>query len=84
MVNGPGMSKLVSITSRPAMWQRLHSTVRHDDENHSILQRLVAVCKLTWPNEGNVSTHSRMWDNMEDLQTYISELGMKVAIYKED
>lgn len=75
------MSKVASIMSHLAMQQRLHLTFRHGNENHLLLQWLVAVSlhdqmKAMCPPSG-------MWDNMEDLQTYIKKLGMSGVIYEE-
>ena len=44
IVNGPEISKLASITTHPALRQRLYATVQHNEENHSLIQWLMAVC----------------------------------------
>lgn len=34
VVNGPEISKLVSITTHPALRQRIYAMVQHNEENH--------------------------------------------------
>jgi len=43
-VNGSEISKLTLITSHPALRQRLHATVQHNEENNSLIQWLMAAC----------------------------------------
>lgn len=83
VVNGPEISKLASITSHPALRQRLHTTVQHHEGNDSLMDWLMAACCITWPNKADVSVHTGLWSSMEDLQTYICELGMEEATYEE-
>ncbi|XP_021238701.1 uncharacterized protein LOC110391220 [Numida meleagris] len=83
VVSGPEVSKLASITSHPALRQRLYATVQHNDENHTLMDWLMAACRITWPNKTDIPVHAGLWSSMEDLQTYIRELGMKEAIYED-
>lgn len=39
--------------------------------------------KMTWPNEGNVTSLSLCWNFMEKIQKIIHELGIKHAIYTQ-
>lgn len=81
VINGPELSKLASITTHPALRQKLYATVIRNDENHSLIQWLMAVCRLTWSNRSDVPKNTGLWTSVEDLQNYIKELGMKEAIY---
>lgn len=58
VVNGPEISKLASITSHPALRQRLHTTVQHHEGNDSLMDWLMAACCITWPNKADVSVHT--------------------------
>ena len=84
VVNGPEISKLASITTHPALRQRLYAAVQHNEENHSLITWLMAACRTTWPNKSDIPLNMGLWSSMEDLQNYIRELGKKEAIYVED
>lgn len=77
------ISKLMSITSHPALRQRLYAAIKNTNENHSMIDWLMAACRLTLPKKTDIPLHTGLWSSMEDLQTYIRELGMREAIYKE-
>ena len=83
VVNGPEISKLASITSHPALRQRLHTTVQHHEGNDSLMDWLMAACRVTWPNKTDIPLHTGLWSSMEDLQNYICELVIGEAIYKD-
>ena len=51
VINGPEISKLASITTHSALRQRLHATVIHNDENHSVIQWIMVACRITQPNK---------------------------------
>ena len=80
VVNGPEISKLTSITTHPALRQRLHATVQHNEENCSLMKWLMAACHATRTNKSDILLNMGLWSSMEDLQNYIQELGMKEAI----
>jgi len=80
LINGPETSKLASITSHLALSQRLYATVEHD-KNHALIQWIMAVCRITWPNTSDVLINTGLWTSTEELQNYTRELGMKEAIY---
>ena len=80
VVNGSEISKLASITTHPALRQRLHAAVQHNEENHSLITLLMATCRATWRNKSEIPLNTGLWSSMDDLQNYIRELGMKEAI----
>lgn len=84
VVNGPEISKLASITTHPALRQRLYAAVQHNEENHSLIAWLMAACRVTWANKTDIPLNTGLWSSMEDLQNYIRELGMKEAIYEDN
>ena len=67
VVNGPEISKLASITTHPALRQRLYAAVQHNEENHSLITWLMA----TWTNKSDIPLNTGLWSSMEDLQNYI-------------
>ena len=83
MVSGPEISKLVTMTVHPALRQRLYAGVQFPDENHSIVDWLMAACRMVWPNKSDIPLNSGLWSTMEDLQNYICELGIREAIYED-
>jgi len=44
VINGLQISKLASITAHPALRQKLYAIVRYNDENHSLIHRIIE-----WP-----------------------------------
>jgi len=84
VVNGPEISKLASITTHPALRQRLHASFQYNEENHSLITWLMATCCATWTNKSDMPLNTNLRSSMEDVQNYIRELGMKEAIYEED
>lgn len=83
LVNGPEIAKLATMTVHPALRQRLYVGNQYRDENHSILEWLMAACRMVWPNQSDIPLHTGMWSSMEDLQNYIRELGVREAIYED-
>ena len=83
MVNGPEISKLASMIVHPALRQRLYAGFLYTNENHSIIDWLMAICRMVWPNKSGIPLHTRLWSSKEDLQNYIRGLGMREAIYGE-
>jgi len=81
MVNKSEISKLASITVHPALRQRLYAAIQYTNENHSVIDRLMAACRMAWPND--IPLHTGLWSSMEDLQNYICELVIGEAIYKD-
>jgi len=43
----------------------------------------MAACHTTWPSRAVIPLHTGLWSSLEDLQTYIHELGLREAIYEE-
>lgn len=84
VVNGLEISKLASITTHPELRQRLYAAIQHNEENHSMATWLMAACRATWTNKNDIPLITSLWSSTEDLQNYIRELSMKVAIYEED
>lgn len=83
MVNGPEISKLASMIVHPALRQRLYAGFLYTNENHSIIDWLMAICRMVWPNKSGIPLHTRLWSSKEDLQNYIHELGIEEVIYEE-
>ena len=83
MVNGPEMSKLATIPLHPAVRQRLYAASQYSNENHSIIDWLMAACRMVWPNKTDIPLNIGLWSSMEDLQNYIRDLGMREAIYED-
>ena len=83
MVSGPEISKLVTMTVHPALRQGLYAGVQFPDENHSVVYWLMAACHMVWPNKSDIPLNSGLWSTMEDLQNYISELGIREVIYED-
>lgn len=81
--NGLEISKLVSIVLTISLKQRIYAMVQHNEENHSSIQCLRAVCRIMWPNESYILVNTSLWTSMEELQTYITELGMRETIYDD-
>ena len=71
VVNGPEISKLASITTHPALRQRLYAAMQHSEENHSLITWLMAACCATWTNKTDIPLNTSLWSSMEDLQNYI-------------
>ena len=71
VVNGPEISKLASITTHPALRQRLYAAVQHNEENHSLIEWLTATCCITWTNNSDISLNTGLWSSTEDLQNYV-------------
>jgi len=78
--DGLEISKLLTIATHPALKQRIYAMVQHNEENHSLIQWLRAVCRILWPNKNDIPINTWLWISVEELQTYIRELGMKEAI----
>jgi len=70
MVNGSEISKLTSITTHPALRQRIYA-VQHSEENHSLIKWLMAACCAAWTNKSDIPLNTSLWSSMEDLQNYI-------------
>jgi len=79
MVNGPEMSKLATIALHPAVRQRLYAAIQYSNENHSIIDWLMAACRMVWPNKTDIPLNIGLWSSMEDFR----ELGMREAIYED-
>lgn len=77
IVHEPEISKLVPVTSHPALRQRLYAIIQYQDENDSLIAWLMVACFITWPNKADILLHTGLWSFMEDLQPYIHELGMR-------
>lgn len=83
MVNGLEIPKLATMTVHPALRQRLYMGIQYANENHSIIDWLMAACRMVWPNKSDIPLHTGLWSSMEDLQNYICELGIREAIYED-
>lgn len=83
LVSGPEVSKLATITVHPALRQRLYAGTQFPEENHSIVEWIMAACRMVWTNKTDMPVNTGMWSSMEDLQNYIRELGMREAIYED-
>ena len=83
MVNGTEISKLATMTVHPALRQRLYMGIQYANENHSIIDWLMAACRMVWPNKSDIPLHTGLWSSTEDLQNYICELGIREAIYED-
>lgn len=71
IVNRPEISKHTSIVLHPALGQRLYAAIQHHDENHLLMDWLMVVCLVTWPNKADISLHMGLWTSMEDFQTSV-------------
>ena len=71
VVNGTEISKLASITTHPALRQRLNAAVQYNEENHSLIKWLMAACCAAWTNKSDIPLNTSLWSPMEDLQNYI-------------
>ena len=38
---------------------------------------------MVWLNKSDIPLHAGLWSSVEDLQNYISELGIREAIYED-
>ena len=83
MVNGPEMAKLANLTLHPAVRQRLYAAIQYTNENHSVIDWLMAECRIVWPNKTDIPLNIGLWSSMEDLQNYTRDLGMREAIYED-
>ena len=83
MVSGPEISKLATMTVHLALRQRLYAGVQFPDENCSVVDWLMAACRMVWPNKSDIALNSGLWSTVEDLQNYICELGIREAIYED-
>jgi len=83
-MNGLETSKFASITTHPALRQRLNAAVQYNEENHSLIKWLMAACHITWTDKSDIPLNTGLWSSMEDLQNYIWESDMKEAICEED
>lgn len=79
LVNGPKISKIASITTQPVLRQWLYVTDIYKEENHSLIQWIMADCQLVWPSKPDIPTHSDLWNSMEELQNYLCVIGMREA-----
>lgn len=61
----------------------LHGAAQHT-ENPSLLTWVMAGCRATWPNEGQLPMSVPRWGPMAELQTSLQEMGMRHAIYDDD
>lgn len=77
MANGPGVSKLASVTIRPALTQRLYAAIQYTNKTHLIIDWLMVACHMAWPNKSDISLHTSLWSSVEDLQGYVCELGIR-------
>lgn len=71
VVNGPEISKLAPMVVHPPLRQRLYAGVQYTNENHSIIDWLMAACHMVWPNKSDIPLHTELWSSMEDHQNYI-------------
>lgn len=53
----------------------------HNEENHSLIQWIIAAHRIMQPNKSSAPVKTRLWTSMEENQNYIIELGMKEAIH---
>ena len=83
MANGPEISKLATMTVHPALRWRLYTGIQYDNENHSIIDWLMAACRMVWPNKSDIPLHTGLWSSTEYLPNYIRELGIREAIYED-
>jgi len=83
MLNVLEISKLATMTVYPALRQRLYAGVQYTNENLSIIDWLMAACRMVRPNKSDIPLHTWMWSSVEDLQNYIRELGIREAIYED-
>lgn len=83
MVNGPEVSNLATVTMHPALRQRLCAAVQYSSENQSVIDWLMAACRVVWLNKSDVPLNTGLWSSIGDLQNYIRELGKREAIYKD-
>ena len=58
MVSGPEISKLATMMVHAALRQRLYAGVQFPDENHSIVDWLMAACRMVWPNKSDIPLNS--------------------------
>ena len=83
MVNGPEISELATMTVHPALRQRLYAGIQYTNENHYIIDWLMAASHMVWPNKSDIPLYAGIWSSMEDLQNYIRELCIREAIYED-
>jgi len=76
VVNGPEISKLATMTVHPALRQRLFVGVQYTNGNHSIVDLLMAACRMVWPNKSDIPLQT-------GFQSYICELGIREVIYED-
>lgn len=64
MLTGQEMLKMASVTSHPALRQCLYGAI-NEDEVISLLSWIMATCRVTWPNKGDVLLLSfgKPWEN---------------------
>ena len=48
MVNGLEIPKLATMTVHPALRWRLYTGIQYDNENHSIIDCIMAACHIVW------------------------------------
>jgi len=77
MVNGPEISKLATMTVHPALRQRLYAGVQFPDENHSVVDWLMAACRMVWPNKSDIPLNSG-----RDSTVSIHEINTEVLCFE--
>ena len=61
MLSSPDLSKLATMMVHPALRQRLYAGVQFPDENHCVVDWLMAACRMVWPNKSDVQLNSGLW-----------------------
>jgi len=83
MVNGLEISKLATMKVYPVIRQRLYAGIQYTNENHSVIDWLMTACHMVWPNKSDIPLNTGLWSSMEDLQNYMSELGIRKEIHED-
>ena len=68
MVNGPEVSKLATMTVHPALRQRQYAAVQYNNENHSVIDWLMAACRMVCLNKPDILLNTGLWSSMEDFK----------------
>lgn len=79
MGNGLEISQLATMTVHAALRQRLYAGIQHTNENHSVIDWLMAACHMVWLNKSDIPLNTGLWSSMENLQNYIREIQGKEA-----
>lgn len=80
VINEQVILKLVSITTHPAPRQRIYVAIMHNHKNNSLIQWIMAACRITWPSKNDVPVNTYQCTLMKELRNYIRKLGMKGEI----